>query len=67
MNINFDWNKITENAKRVADEDNVKEADRAIDIQSKLGNILANRQPMNPGQGAQVAPAASNDGFGRTN
>jgi hypothetical protein len=60
LNYSVDLNSINNSP-------SVKDADRAIDIQSKLGNILANRQPMNPGQGAQVAPAASNDGFGRTN
>lgn len=46
---------------------NVQDADRAIGIQSKLGNILANRQPMNPGNSAQSAMPNQNAGFGRTN
>ena len=62
LNYNVDLNSLKSANKAPTAED----ADKAIGIQSKLGNILANRQPQNPGQGAQVAPANSNQGFGRT-
>lgn len=63
LNYNVDLNTLQNVDKAPTTED----ADKAIDIQAKLGNILANRQPMSPGAGAQVVPAASNQGFGRTN
>lgn len=65
MNINFDWPKIMDNAKKKADEDKLS-ANTVVDIQHTLNNALSSRQPQNPGAPVNTVTTQTN-GFGRTN
>lgn len=65
MNINFDWSKIMDNAKKKEDEDKLS-ANTVVDIQHTLNNALSSRQPQNPGAPVNTVTTQTS-GFGRTN